>query len=80
MKNLLKCQETMIILQKLYQIIFIIKRIGIGLSRQTNRNIPPKINFIQELEEDDGAKMFFIAEMQQKTIPNCYLDSLIVSE
>ena len=51
-----------------------------GLSRQTNTNIPQKIDFIQELEEDDGAKMFFIAEMQQKTIPNCHLDSLIVSE
>ena len=36
--------------------------IGINLSRQTNKNIPQKINFIGKLEEDDGATMFFIAE------------------
>ena len=38
------------------------KLIGIGLSRQTNTSIPQKINFIGKLEEDDYAKMLFIAE------------------
>ena len=41
--------------------------IGIDLSRQTNTSIPRQINFVEKLEDDD-AKMFFIAEMQQKTI------------
>ena len=30
------------------------KLIGIDLSRQTNTNIPQRINFIGKLEEDDG--------------------------
>ena len=38
------------------------KLIGIHLSRQTNTSIPQHINFVEKLEEDDGAKMFFIAE------------------
>ena len=38
------------------------KLIGIDLSRQTNTSIPQQINFVEKLEEDDGAKMFFIAE------------------
>ena len=42
------------------------KPIGIGLSRQTNTNIPQQISFIGNLEEDDGAVMFFVAEKQQK--------------
>ena len=37
------------------------KLIGIDLSRQANTNIT---------HEDDGAKMFFIAEKQQKSIFN----------
>ena len=36
--------------------------IGIDSSRQTNANIPQQINFIEKLEEDDGATMLFIAE------------------
>ena len=56
------------------------KLIGIDLSRQTNTIIPQQINFIDKLEEDDSAKMFFIAEKQQKTILNFSLDSLIVTE
>ena len=48
------------------------KLIGIGLSRQRNTNIPQQINFIGKLEEDDGAKMFFIAEKQQKTPLNFF--------
>ena len=36
-------------------------------------SIHQKINFIEKLEEDDGAT-FFIAEKQQKTILNFSLD------
>ena len=42
------------------------KIIVIDSSRQTNMNIPQKINFTEKLEEDDGATMFVIAEKQQK--------------
>ena len=38
------------------------KLIGTNLSRQTNTNIPQQSNFIEKLEKDDGASMFFIAE------------------
>ena len=44
------------------------KRIGIDLSRQTNTGTPQQSNFVGRLEEDDGAKMFFIAEKHQKAI------------
>ena len=40
------------------------KRIGTYLSRQTNKNIPQKINFTEKLEEDNAATMCFIAEKQ----------------
>ena len=43
------------------------KLININLSKQTNTNISQQINFI-------GAKMFLIAEKQQKTILNFSLD------
>ena len=42
------------------------KLIGIDLSRQKNTSIPQQISFTGNLEEDDGAAMFFIAEKQQK--------------
>ena len=29
-------------------------------------NIPQEINFVEKLEEDDGATMFLIAEKQKK--------------
>ena len=54
--------------------------IGIDLSRQANTRILQQIDFVGKLEEDDGATMFFIAEKQQKTILNLYLDSLIVKK
>ena len=54
--------------QKYYQ------PIGTDLSTQTITSIPQQINFVEKLEEDDDAKMFFIAEKQQKTILNFYLD------
>ena len=54
------------------------KLIGIDLSRQTN--IPQQINFTGQLEEDDGATIFFIAKKQQKTVPIFSVNSLIVTE
>ena len=56
------------------------KLIGIDLSRQISTSIPLQINFVEKLEDDDGATMFFIAEKQQKTILNVSLDSLIAIE
>ena len=53
------------------------KLIGIDLSRQTNTNTPQQINFIEKLEENDGATMFFIAEKQQKTFLK-YITELFV--
>ena len=38
------------------------KLIDTDLSRQTNTRIPQQINFIGNLEEDDGEVMIFIAE------------------
>ena len=37
------------------------KLIGIGLSRQTNTNIPQQINFTGKLEENDSAAIYFLA-------------------
>ena len=48
------------------------KRIGIGLSRQTNTSIPQEINFVGKLDEDDGATMFLIAKKEQKIILNLF--------
>ena len=56
------------------------KLIGIYLSRQTNTSVPQQINFVEKLEEDDGAKMFFIVEKQHKTCLKFFLDPLIVTE
>ena len=56
------------------------KLIGIDLSRQMNTSIPQQINFTGNLEENDDASMFFIAEKQQKTILNVSLDLLNVTE
>ena len=61
----------MTIQQESYQII-------IKYIIQTNTSIPQQTNFVGNLEEDDGATMFFIAEKQQKTILKFSLDSLIV--
>ena len=69
MKNLLKCQGTIIIQQKLIRLFVASKHyklIGIDLSIQTNTTTPQKINFIRKLV-DNGATMFFIAEKQKKT-------------
>ena len=41
------------------------KLIGIDLSRQKNTSDPQQISFVGELEEDDGAKMFFAAFAQR---------------
>ena len=42
------------------------KLTGIDLSRQANTNSPQQNNFVGKLEDDDDAKMFFIAGKQQK--------------
>ena len=44
-----------------------------------NTTSTQQIKFTEILEEDDGAKMFFNAEKQQKAILNFSLDSLIVT-
>ena len=56
------------------------KFIGIDLSKQINTSIPQQINFTGKLQEDDGATMLVLAEKQQKTILNFFLDTLIVTE
>ena len=50
------------------------KLIGKDLSRQTNTSIPQQITFTGKLEKDDGARMFFDSEKQQKTVLNVSLD------
>ena len=42
-----------------------IKLFVIDLSRKKKRE-PQQINFTGKLEEDDGARIFFVAEKQQK--------------
>ena len=81
MKNLLRNDDyiTGNLLDYLYHKNYY-ELIGIDLSRQTNTSIPQQISFVEKLEEDDGAVMFFIAEKQQKTILNICLDSLTVTE
>ena len=56
------------------------KLIGIDLSRQTNTNVPQKINFVGKLKKDNRVKILFIPEKQQKTILKFYLDSLILTK
>ena len=46
------------------------------LSRQKIRVFPPKVSFTENVEEDDGATIFFIANKMQ----NFSLDSLTVTE
>ena len=60
--------------QNYYQLI------GKDLSRQTNTSISQHINFVGNLEQDNGVTVFFIAEKQQQNILNFPLDSLIITE
>ena len=60
--------------QKLY------KFIGIVSARQANESIAQEINFVEKLDEDDGAAMLLIAEKQQKTILNIFVDPLNIME
>ena len=53
------------------------KLIGVDLSKQTNTIIPQQISFVEKLEEDDGATMFFVCGNQQKAILNFSLGSSI---
>ena len=43
-------------------------------------SVPQQIYFAGKLGEDVGATILFIAEQQQKTILNFFLDSLIATE
>ena len=56
------------------------KPIFIDLSSQANTSIPQLINFTWKLEADDGSKLFFIAEKQQKPILDFCLYSLNPAE
>ena len=56
------------------------KLIGKDLSRQTNTSISQNINFVGNLEQDNGVTVFFIAEKQQQNILNFPLDSSIITE
>ena len=44
------------------------KLIGIDLSIETNTSIPQQTNFIEKLEEDNGATIFVLPENQQKKL------------
>ena len=64
--------------QEIYQTISIIKTI-INLLLLTyqdkkNTSIPQEINFVGKIEEDNGEKLFLIAEKQQKTVLNFSLE------
>ena len=50
------------------------------LSRQTDTSISQQINFVEKLEEGDGATMFFIAEKQRRAFLNFSLNSSIETE
>ena len=52
------------------------KPIGIDLLKQTNTTIPWQINFIGNLEDNNGATMFIITENLQNPILGFPLDSL----
>ena len=84
MKNLSKCQETVIIQQETNQITYVIKSFINSLTEiypgQINTTISQIISFTRKLEENDVATKFFMAEKQQKTILNFSVDSLIVTE
>ena len=56
------------------------KLIVIDSSRQRNASIPQQVNFVEKVEEDNGAKIFFITEKKQNTILNFSLDSFNVTE
>ena len=44
------------------------KLIGTDFSWQTNTCIPQHINFVGNIEGDDGAAMFFIAKSRKKLL------------
>ena len=44
------------------------KLIGTDFSSQTNTCIPHYINFVGNIEGDDGATMFFIAKSRKKLL------------
>ena len=56
-----------------------LKFIVIDLWRQTNTNIPQRINFTGKLEENNGATMILLLK-SSKAILNFYLNSLIAQK
>ena len=68
MKDLSKCQEMLTIQQQNF--FHIIKTVGIDLSRQTNKSISQKLNFLIKLEENNGPTIFFITKKKELTILN----------
>ena len=56
------------------------KLIVIDSSRQRNASIPQQVNFVEKVEEDNGAKISFITEKKQNTILNFSWDSFNVTE
>ena len=70
--------------QEMYQIFHLLKAIinvlGQIYQDKKNTSIPQHIDFEGELEEDDVATMFFIAEKQVKTILNFSLNLSVVSK
>ena len=56
------------------------KLIGIDLSGQINTIMPQETDIVGKLEENDGATVCSIAEVQQTTILNFSLDLLTVTE
>ena len=42
------------------------KLIGIDLSRQTYMSVPQQINFVEKLEDDDGAEIFLLLKSIKK--------------
>ena len=48
----------------------IIKTVGIDLSRQTNKSISQKLNFLIKLEENNGPTIIFITNKKEITILN----------
>ena len=54
------------------------KLIAIDLNKQTKLKYPQQINFIENLEKDDGATMFFIIEKSEETTFNFSQNSVTI--
>ena len=52
--------------------------IAIDLSKQTKLKDPKQINFIEKLDKDNGATMFFIIEKSEETTFNFSQNSVTI--